>query len=227
MKKIVFLTTCSLLLCCSLPDPGCDDHSCDASCTYVLEEHPKKMFNSLRLNCPYKGDCSVWFYFGIAIPKTYNECEKRGFSYTFVKGDRKETVKETTTLKNIPVDSDGHVRFSLFDKTNTEKNYDIDLSEIIHSYTVRGDSVEIRMPVGDFSMSIRCPFCVSGNKDSSICEGLLSCQYHGDETESKVVMIGTDSTWSSFFGFDYYLLNQSSMASDSIKVYGEVYFREK
>ena len=130
-----------------------------------------------------------------------------------------------TTLDNV-LDSDEHVRFSLFDQNNVEKSYDIDLSEIIHSYTYKGDSVEIRTPSkGITEISIRCPYCTFDKRDENItlCQYSSACQYRSDGV--KVITVGMDSTWGNFYLFDQYLSNQSSMKSDSVKVYGKISFR--
>ena len=50
------------LLACSLPDPGCDDHSCDG-CKYVLKAHAEKMIYhlgvfSMQCHASYFSPCS-------------------------------------------------------------------------------------------------------------------------------------------------------------------------
>ena len=49
---------------------------------------------------------------------------------------------------NVPLESNDHLRFSLIDINNVEKKYDIDLSGIINSYTVRDDSVDVNVMKG-------------------------------------------------------------------------------
>ena len=144
-----------------------------------------------------------------------------GYEYRYVskEGANKIYSGETTP---VTLDSDDHVRFSLFDSKNVEKSCDIDLSEIIHSYSILGDSVEIKMPQENFSMSIGCPYC--HRRDSlPICEDSFACHYHSKKDDS--VTIGTDSTWANFFTFNQYMTKQSSLHTDSVHVYGIIEFR--
>ena len=99
----------------------------------------------------------------------------------------------------------------MLDETNTEKYYDVDLSKIIHSFEVVGDSVKIDMLSAGFSeIRMDCP------------SSWERCRFDSDY---EYVMVGMDSTWSNGFTFDQYLYNQSSMESDSIHVYGKIIFR--
>ena len=45
----------------------------------------------------------------------------------------------------LPFEFDDYLRFSLININNVEKKYDIDLSEIINSFTARGDSVDVNV----------------------------------------------------------------------------------
>jgi hypothetical protein len=59
------------------------------------------------------------------------------------KDSLKQILSETENL--VPLDSDLHLRFSLLDINNVEKKYDIDLSGIVNSYTIRGDTVDLNV----------------------------------------------------------------------------------
>ena len=189
-----------------------------AKCSYVLKEHPTEMINIMSVNCPFKANCKIYFLFG---PVSYTEGCLDDFEYLYKKGSYEKKVHMNTHV-DMSLDSDDHVRFSLFDSKNVEKTYDIDLSEIIHSYSILGDSVEIKMPQENFSMSIDCPYC--HRRDSlPICEDSFACHYHSKKDDS--VTIGTDSTWANFFTFNQYMTKQSSLHTDSVHVYGIIEFR--
>ena len=113
-----------------------------AKCSYVLKEHPTEMINIMSVNCPFKANCKIDFLFG---PVSYTEGCLDDFEYLYKKGSYEKKVHMNTHV-DMSLDSDDHVRFSLFDSKNVEKTYDIDLSEIIHSYSILGDSVEITLP---------------------------------------------------------------------------------
>ena len=151
------------LLACSLPDPGCDDHSCDG-CRYVLKAHAEKMIYDLDIWCPYDSACDATLVIFRSIPKEKNECKMNDFEYTLVSGGIREKMKQNTNLR-VPISSDEHLRFSLFDSAKVEKKYDIDLSSVIHSYTIEGDSVRITLPSNLIRFSVKCPYCPDNTND--------------------------------------------------------------
>ena len=109
------------LLACSLPDPGCDDHSCDEKCLPALRKHVKSMSIDLGLTCPLDTPCTASLYFGIVKELGWEsqECHD-GYEYTFVSGSIKDTV--TKFSKKMLTLSDDHLRFSLFDSAKVKKN---------------------------------------------------------------------------------------------------------
>jgi hypothetical protein len=109
------------LLACSLPDPGCDDHSCDV-CKYVLKEHAEKMIYHLSVECPYDSACNATLVIFHPVPKEENECKMNNFEYTLVSGSIREKMEHNTNLRFLPISSDNHFRFSLFDSAMVEKN---------------------------------------------------------------------------------------------------------
>ena len=121
------------------------------------------------------------------------------------------------THVDMSLDSDDHVRFSLFDSKNVEKTYDIDLSEIIHSYSILGDSVEITLP--DF------------------VERAAIYRSKGPGAGIDVIELVPDSILNGKYFFllddlyvgDYYISygmnSQSSLKTDSIFVSADVFFK--
>ena len=161
-------------------------------------------------------------FLGKKNPNTYSECYA-DYEYKYVSNKETKKIHKYDNLYNV-LDSDEHVRFSLFDKNNVEKSYDIDLTEIIHSYTFKGDSVEIKMPENGFSkISIECPYCSTHRIYDSLCQGFFACNYQS--TQQNSVIVGTDSSWGKSYGFDLYLGAQSSMKTDSIEILTEITFR--
>ena len=225
-RKLLFTGIFICLLSCGFstvggdPDPG-------LKCQGTLKEHPDLLKLYISLTCSYNNSCDSYLAFGGWIkknPNTFSGCYAK-YEYKYVSKKIIESIHMNSTLYDV-LDSDEHVRFSLFDKNNIEKSYDIDLSEIIHSYTYKGDSVEIRLPKeGKNEISIECPYCSFDKKDAydSLCHGYFACQYNNSELNS--VLIGTDSAWGEMYTFHQYLSNQSSMKTDSIKVHGTITFR--
>ena len=209
------------LLACSLPDPGCDDHSCDEKCLPALRKHVKSLNISLDLTCPLDTPCTASLYFGIVKELGWEsqECHD-GYEYTFVSGSIKDTV--TKFSKKMLTLSDDHLRFSLFDSAKVEKKYDIDLSSVIHSYTIDGDSVRITLPYPG-EMKVRCPICQELGENCDIMSDKV-CQYINENDSFMTVTIGYD--WDNNYRFGYGLSNQGPLGSDTIDVGGRIYFRE-
>ena len=223
MKKVVFLIlsilciqSCEMFHTGGNPDEG-------PPCKGVTKNHAKKYYFELTLKCPYKNKCDVKFYFdaGYYSDSLGGQCFS-DYELNFV---TREISKRILSAKeyNVSLESDDHLRFSLIDINDVEKKYDIDLSGIIYSYTVRDDSVEIKMPVGNFDMLVECPYCVDYGRSYSLCEGGFLCHYHSKTSLSAVV--GTSSSWGKEFTFHYGLSNLSSMQADSVYIHGTIGFR--
>lgn len=224
IKKILIVGVFTCLLSCGFSTVGGDPHP-DSKCQGTLKEHPDKLY--LRIHFTYSPDSiySSYLYFSTAIHADSTRPCYADYEYKYVSNKETKKIHEDEIFYNI-LDSDEHVRFSLFDKNNIEKSYDIDLSEIIHSYTFKGDSVEIKMPSeGLTKILLDCPYCTY-NKErvyDNLCQGYFACNYLSSEFNS--VMIGTDSTWDKSYLFNQYLSNQSSLKTDSIEVSGKITFR--
>lgn len=209
-----------VLLACSLPDPGCDDHSCDEKCLPALRKHVKSMSIDLGLTCPLDTPCTASLYFGIVKELGWEsqECHD-GYEYTFVSGSIKDIV--TKFSKKMLTLSDDHLRFSLFDSANVEKKYDIDLSSVIHSYTIDGDSVRITLPYPG-KMGISC--LVYRETEGYGFMGHDYCEYLNEGNSPYSVAI--DYNWDNRYYYDYGIVNQGSLGNDSISVHAAIYFRE-
>jgi hypothetical protein len=209
----LFLIGFSFILCffffsCGISTGGGDGAS--GSCQNVLKVHPQKMNLSVELDCPYDSTCDARLLFeNMEYSDSLNSCYG-DFEYLFVSEKQRLKIHRFEEI-SVALDSEEHIRFSLLDETNTEKYYDVDLSKIIHSFEVVGDSVKIDMLSAGFSeIRMDCP------------SSWERCRFDSDY---EYVMVGIDSTWSNSFTFDQYLYNQSSMESDSIHVYGKIIFR--
>lgn len=185
--------------------------SSESTCDNVLREHTEGMLWHLRLTCKYQEKCEAKITPLINLgegPVHPGVCYDR-YEYEFDDGKTKETVTMGTTVP-VTVDDDDHVRFSLFDSARVEKTYDIDLSEIIHSYTVKDDSVEIN--VAYF------------NKVHLYTNGDI-VELENMELENGRYSFGFNDGYKSDIYFVKNLNKQSSMNADSIHVYGDLYWR--
>lgn len=240
MKKISLAFVVALIAyvaSCSLPDPGCDDHSCDEKCEPTIKKHLKSIEMHVAVDCDYDSLCMArYIVFSFAKVKSLDSAEVYenpstrpkvcydGFEYVFVNDSIKKKVSSGESLHKIPLKED-HLRFSLFDEDDVEKKYDIDLSEIVHSYKYVGDSIAIKMPETLTEFLIECPYCTFATRYEEKCKGYMACVGY-EEFRNTTMTIGVDSSWGKAYimyaTFDY----PTAYGSDIIEVHAEVELRE-
>ncbi len=200
------------MVACGMSTTGGDPDSLSQKCQDTRRIHPESMGLSLKLNCEYQKTCNAEVTFIGAIKDSLNKntCFL-DFDFLFDDGFKKEHVRSNSTIP-LTVYDDDHVRFSLFDETNAEKSYDIDLSEIIHSYTIKGDSVEIKMPS-------------NGQINLYQNSGDIIELYTKNIPSEKYTFCSLDSYWS-FYYFDYSLNYENIIQADSINIYGRIYWKK-
>ena len=177
MKRL-WLLLVSIVLCfvaCDMPATG--GNPGEGECSYIMKEHGI-MTNFIRIVCPFDSICDVKFSFGpVAVPDDYG-CVA-GFEYKFVQENEIKIVRKNyfhselnqNTSVDLVLDSNKRASISLIDINNVEKKYDIDLSGIINSYTVRGDSVDVNVMKG---CSFKLYYC---NKEAVYGDQLLDGKY--------------------------------------------------
>ena len=185
-------------------------------CTYVLKEHATTMYNNLEIRCLYNSNCSIIFHFGPAgSSKDINACGN--YEYKFINNEKTIIVQKGRDFNkpsvnadiNLTPDSDEHVRFSLFDKNNIEKKYDFDLSGVIHSFTVRGDSVDVNV-MKDCRMD------------------LYSCQretVYGNELQDDKYTFSVNEGCNDYYRYRCSWHNQSSLETDDLDISAAIYWK--
>ena len=208
MKKLSLLTLClvvfSLLSCEMFHTGGNPD---EGKCSYVLMEHATEMRNDIDMECPYDSNCRIGFYFGPAASS--NDISDCGvYEYKFVQNENIMKIRLNSSVK-LTLDSDEHVRFSLFDIKNVEKKYDIDLSGIIHSFTVRGDSIDVNV-MKDCRMDL-----FSCNKKTVYGNNLLNGKYSFSITDGCKDHYSIDCSWE----------KMDSLGTDNIELFATIYWK--
>jgi hypothetical protein len=185
-------------------------------CTYVLREHATTMYNNLEIRCLYNSNCSIIFHFGPAgSSKDINACGN--YEYKFINNEKTIIVQKGRDFNkpsvnadiNLIPDSDEHVRFSLFDIKNVEKKYDFDLSGIIHSFTVRGDSIDVNV-MKDCRMD------------------LYSCQretVYGNELQDGKYTFSVNEGCKDYYRYRCSWHNQSSLETDDLDISAAIYWK--
>ena len=112
----------------------------------VLKTHAGSLALFVTANCPYEKECDVKFYFYVkGLPDSLKGmCFGGGVEWKFESFDTSMVAKDWESYP-ISLTPENHAKFSLFDINNVEKKYDIDLSGVVNSFTVRGDSVDVNV----------------------------------------------------------------------------------
>ena len=218
MKKIIALflvLSAGILSSCGLLGDGMADP--ETNYWYTARTHAP-MYMEIHLRCPYDSACTSNVTFGYVVQTMQKDghlYSAEDFSYTFVSDEDTGTVK-LGSLKPLLIHDDGHVRFSLFDSTHAEKSYDIDLSGVTHSWTRRGDSVDVTLPDYVNNLAVSCPWQSSGSN---------LCWFYTDSIPTHVVTMGYDNNWGRIYYFEAGLSGQSTNGTDSVFVSASIYWR--
>ena len=161
-----------------------------------------------ELDCPFEGKCESFFFF------LGNGTRENSEDNCFEKYELTLKTQDTSMIVNsnrrylLPLTSDGYLHFSLVDEDGVEKKYDIDLSGIIHSFTVRGDSVDVNVMKDCRLRLYSCMKTVYGND-------LLNGKY------TFSVADGCDSEYS----YDCSWYNQSSLETDDLDIHAMIHWK--
>ena len=212
MKKLWMLLVLAVLffIACDMPaiggNPGeglpCNDK--------VLRVHASSLTLEMTANCPYEKECDVKFYFYVkGLPDSLKGmCFGGGAEWRMESFDTSMVVKD---WKSYPVSlsHDDHFRFSLFDIDNVEKKYDFDLSGVIHSYTVRGDSVDV-------NVMENCRFDLYSCKKETV---------YGNKLQNGKYTFAVNDRCKDHYGYDCLWHNQGPLEHDDLNIDATIYWK--
>ena len=134
----------NLLSCEGLTTTGTNDPVSN-HCWGISKKNAYSYIFFFELDCPLDGKCTAGFSFlGSGVGDTLDGRCFKGYELKLENAGSSRTVFENRNYL-ISLSENNHVQFSLVDEDNKEKKYDIDLSEIVNSYTVRGDTVDVNV----------------------------------------------------------------------------------
>ena len=184
-------------------------------CNGISKKHPDKIPLGISLTCQYERPCEAALYFGLAyfLDTLSSRC---GYDYElyYVSNENSRIIRSNETYTTM-IPSNEHIQFSLFDESNVERKFDIDLSRIIHSYTVKGDSVE----VAKFDCMNRLSIYKKRFGSHDIIE------LYPDSLKNGHYAFYKDSLYKNEIHFECGLGAQGSFKTDSVFVYGNLYWR--
>ena len=161
-----------------------------------------------ELDCPFEGKCESFFFF------LGNGTRENSEDNCFEKYELTLKTQDTSMIVNsnrrylLPLTSDGYLHFSLIDEDGVEKKYDFDLSGIIHSFTVRGDSVDVNVMKDCRLRLYSCMKTVYGND-------LLNGKYTFSVAEECDSESSYDCTWH----------NQGSFETDDLYIHAMIHWK--
>ena len=135
---------CSLLSCEGFTTTGTNDPYRNP-CYGISRKNAYSYMFLMELNCPYGEKCKTSFSFlGSGAGDTLDGRCFSEYVLNFIINDS-SMFAHSGKRYLLALTPDNHAKFTFVDEDNVEKKYDIDLSGIIHSYTVRGDSVDVNV----------------------------------------------------------------------------------
>lgn len=211
MKKLWMLLV-SVVLCfvaCDMPATGGNPGE-GPLCKGVTKNHANKYYFDLTLKCRYRGKCDAKLFFDAGYYR--DSLSSRCFSDYELDFVTTETSKKILSAReyNVPLESDDHLRFSLIDINNVEKKYDIDLSEIINSYTIRGDSVDV-------NVMKRCSLSLYECDRETVYGNLIL-----DSRYSFSILEGCKK----YYCYDCLWDNQGPLKKDNLDIHAKIYWKQ-
>ena len=213
MKKL-WLLVLPILLCIL----SCDGFTTTGSndpyynpCHGISKKNAYSYMFFFEIDCPYGEECKTRMNFiGSGVGDTLDGRCFLGYELRLETADTSRTILEN---KNYPISltSDNHVKFSLIDEDDVEKKYDIDLSGIINSYTVRGDSVDVN---------------VMKNCRITVISTPQNIEIYGNVYPESVFTFSAKESLRSWFGYDCSWHEQGPLEKDDLNIHAEIYWRK-
>ncbi len=177
----------------------------------VLKVHDAALALKMTANCTYEKKCDIKLYFyGTEHPDSLKGvCFGGGVEWRLESFDTSMVVND---WKSYPVSlyQEDHLRFSLIDINNVEKKYDIDLSEIINSYTIRGDSVDVKVMKGCSLSLYEC------DRETVYGNLILDSRYSFSILEGCKKYYSYDCLWD----------NQGPLKKDNLDIHATIYWKK-
>ena len=178
----------------------------------VLRAHAGSLALEMTANCAYKKECDAKLGFRVTgrSDSLKDRCFGGGAEWKLESFDTSMVVA-TKDWKKYPISltSENHLRFSLFDINNIEKKYDIDLSGIINSYTVRGDSVVVN---------------VMDNCRITVISTPQNIEVYGNVYPESNFIFSANESIRSWFGYDCIWHEQGSLKKDDLNIHAEIFW---
>lgn len=199
------------LVACDMPGTGGNPYEGLPCNQNIMKVHADSLALKMTVNCPYEKVCDVKYGFYVAgLPDSLKGmCFGGGVEWKFESFDTSMVVKNGKSYP-ISLTPENHAKFSLFDINNVEKKYDIDLSGIVNSYTVRGDSVDVNVMKGCSLSLYEC------DRETVYGNLILDSRYSFSILEGCKKYYSYDCLWD----------NQGPLKKDNLDIHAKIYWKK-
>ncbi|MBR6125991.1 hypothetical protein IKQ19_20765 [Candidatus Saccharibacteria bacterium] len=199
------------LVACDMPGTGGNPYEGLPCNQNIMKVHADSLALKITVNCPYEKVCDVKYYFYVAkLPDSLKGmCFGGGVEWRLESPDTSMVVKDWKSYATS-LTQDDHLRFSLFDINNIEKKYDIDLSGIVNSYTVHGDSVDVNVMKGCSLSLYEC------DRETVYGNLILDSRYSFSILEGCKKYYSYDCLWD----------NQGPLKKDNLDIHAKIYWKK-
>lgn len=199
----------SLLSCEGFTTTGSNDPYSNP-CYGISKKNAYSYMFFFELECPYGDVCKTKLSFlGSGAGDTL---DGRCFSEYVLNLITNDSSILAHSGKRYPISltPESHAKFSLIDEDNIEKKYDIDLSGITRSYTVRGDSVDVNVMKGCSLSLYEC------DRETVYGNLILDSRYSFSILEGCKKYYSYDCLWD----------NQGPLKKDNLDIHAKIYWKE-
>ena len=199
------------LVACDMPGTGGNPYEGLPCNQNIMKVHADSLALKMTVNCPYEKVWDVKYGFYVAgLPDSLKGmCFGGGVEWKFESFDTSMVVKNGKSYP-ISLTPENHAKFSLFDINNVEKKYDIDLSGIVNSYTVRGDSVDVNVMKGCSLSLYEC------DRETVYGNLILDSRYSFSILEGCKKYYSYDCRWD----------NQGPLKKDNLDIHAKIYWKK-
>jgi len=219
---------------------GCDMNAgCDGTFVGCCDGSTKRHADSNLLlhfytKCNFDDGCDLNLYFSGSFRDTirgscgldFNLMLQSDDSLVSVRSDRTYmfSVKEKEDASwwfkngeyfNFPLIHEDHIKFSLIDADKVSKDYDIDVSEIVHSYEYDGDSVRVKV-------LDNCRVTLFWRKKGYVEKNF---EYYRGNIQGEYFSFPISDDYLSYFDCNCWLHKQSSFGTDDVELAFRIYWK--
>ena len=116
-------------------------HLFTLDCDYLPDEDSTQ-YSTFCVDSLKFGDSNKRYH----LPQTNKYSYAGNIPYSIDVDLSKEDGRYLDSYVEIPIDDDDHLRFTLVDRKNKEKKFDIDLSDYLNMYELHGDTFDLNFP---------------------------------------------------------------------------------